>query len=72
MIRFIVLSLGLVPGVPKRLTVGDGMRGPGWKVHWLSMLLSRHKDELMKMEMRSSTAAEKCRTLGRVEAKLSE
>lgn len=48
------------------------MMGPGWKVHWLSTLLSLNKDELMKMKMSSSTAAEKCRTLGRVEAKLSE
>lgn len=63
------LVSGLGPWSPKETYCRDGMRGPGWKVHWL---LSLHKDELMKMKMRSSTAAEKCRMLGRVEAKLSE
>ena len=69
---FTAIALGLLPGAPKRLPAGDGLMGHGWEVHLLSTLPSLNNDELMKMKMRSSTAAEKRKVVGRVEAKLPE
>lgn len=48
------------------------MADKGWKARWLSTPLPLNEDELMVMETRSLTTAEKCRTVGRVKAKLSE